>query len=100
MHPARSRLCGPRLATARRQQHARGRSGRARGIEGDTPRKGAVTPTWIGAALGLKGALTSGRGGGSPPPERFVSKYAKRAAGSEMTLDVERVVNGGVNGQE
>jgi hypothetical protein len=34
---------------------------------------GAVTPTWIGAALGLEGALTSGRGGGSPRPERFVS---------------------------
>jgi hypothetical protein len=33
----------------------------------------AVTPTWIGAALGLEGALTSGRGGGSPRPERFVS---------------------------
>jgi len=29
--------------------------------------------TWIGAALGLEGALTSGRGGGSPRPERFVS---------------------------
>jgi hypothetical protein len=27
-------------------------------------------------------------------------KDAKRAAGCEMTLDVERVVNGGVNGQE
>ena len=34
---------------------------------------GAVTPTWIGAALGLECALTSRRGGGSPRPERFVS---------------------------
>ena len=34
---------------------------------------GVVTPTWIGAARGLEGALTSGRGGGSPRPERFVS---------------------------
>ena len=32
-----------------------------------------VTPTWIGAARGLEGALTSGRGGGSPRPERFFS---------------------------
>jgi hypothetical protein len=62
--------------------------------------EGAVTPTWIGAALGLEGALTSGRGGGSPRPERFVSQDAKRTAGSEMTLDVERVVGGGMNGQE
>jgi hypothetical protein len=34
---------------------------------------GAVTPTWIGAARGLEGPLSSGRGGGSPRPERFVS---------------------------
>ncbi len=34
---------------------------------------GVVTPTWIGAARGLEGVLTSGRGGGSPRPERFVS---------------------------
>ena len=34
---------------------------------------GAVTPTWISAARGLENALTSGRGGGSPRPERFVS---------------------------
>jgi hypothetical protein len=34
---------------------------------------GAVTPTWIGAALGLECALTSRRGGGSPRPERCVS---------------------------
>jgi hypothetical protein len=34
---------------------------------------GAVTPTWIGAARGLEAPLTSGRGGGSPRPERFVS---------------------------
>ena len=35
--------------------------------------EGVVTPTWIGAARGLEGALPSGRGGGSPRPERFVS---------------------------
>jgi hypothetical protein len=48
----------------------------------------------------LEGPLISGRGGGSPCPERFVSQDAKRAAGGEMTLDVERVVNGGMKGQE
>jgi hypothetical protein len=30
-----------------------------------------VTSIWIGAVPGLKGALTSGRGGGSPRPERL-----------------------------
>ena len=35
--------------------------------------EGVVTSTWIGAARGLEGPLTSGRGGGSPRPERFVS---------------------------
>ena len=54
----------------------------------------------IPATRCLEGPLASGRGGGSPRPERFVSEDAKRAAGCEMTLDVERVVNGGVNGQE
>jgi hypothetical protein len=63
-------------------------------------RDGVVTSTWIGAARGLEGPLISGRGGGSPRPERFVSEDAKRAAGCEMTLDVERVVNGGMKGQE
>ena len=61
---------------------------------------GAVTPTWIGAARRLEGPLASGRGGGSPRPERLVSQDAERAAGCEMALDVERVVNGGVNRQE
>jgi hypothetical protein len=42
----------------------------------------------------------SGRGDGSPSPERFFSEGAERAAGAEMALDVEGVVNGGVNRQE
>jgi hypothetical protein len=42
-------------------------------IDGMMPAVGLVTPTWIGAARGLEGVLTSGRGGGSPRPERFVS---------------------------
>jgi hypothetical protein len=42
----------------------------------------------------------SGRGGGSPRPERFVSEDAKRAAGGEMALEVESVLDDGVNGQE
>jgi hypothetical protein len=44
------------------------RSGQVLGILG-----GVVTSTWIGAARGLEGPLISGRGGGSPRPERFVS---------------------------
>ena len=42
----------------------------------------------------------SGRSGGSPRPERFVSEDAEREAGCEMALDVERVLDGGVNRQE
>ena len=42
-------------------------------LSGAIPFNGVVTPTWIGAARGLEGVLTSGRGGGSPRPERFVS---------------------------
>ena len=42
----------------------------------------------------------SGRGGGSPGPEGVISRDAERAAGCEMALDVESVVDGGVNGQE
>jgi hypothetical protein len=39
-------------------------------------------------------------GGGSPRPERFVSEDAERAAGCDVALDIERVLDGGVNRQE
>jgi hypothetical protein len=42
----------------------------------------------------------SGRGSSSPRLERFVSEGAERAARCEMALDVEGVVDGGVNRQE
>jgi putative tryptophan/tyrosine transport system substrate-binding protein len=42
----------------------------------------------------------SGRGSGSPRPERFFAEDPERASGCEMALDVECVVDGGVNGQE
>jgi hypothetical protein len=54
----------------------------------------------IPAARRLEGPLASGRGGGSPRPERFVSEDTKRAAGCEMALDVESVLDGGMSGQE
>jgi HEAT repeats len=47
-----------------------------------------------------KPSSNSGRGGGSPRPERFFAEDPERAAGCEMALDVECVVDGGVNGQE
>jgi hypothetical protein len=47
-----------------------------------------------------KARCASGRGGGSPRPERFVSQDAERAAGCEMALDVESVLDGGMSGQE
>src|SRR5580704_6714581 len=64
------------------------------------PWNGAVTRTEFGPALIGSLSSCSGRGGGSPRPERFVWEDAKRAAGGEMALDVECVVDGGVNGQE
>jgi hypothetical protein len=42
----------------------------------------------------------SGRGSGSPRPERFLSEDAERAAGCEMGLGVEGAVDSGVNRQE
>ena len=62
--------------------------------------RGPVTRTEFGPAQFGSPSSCSGRGGGSPRPERFVSEDAKRAAGGKMALDVERVVDGGVNGQE
>jgi hypothetical protein len=41
----------------------------------------------------------SGRVGAPPCPEGFLAEDAECAAGCEMALDVERVVDGGVNGQ-
>ena len=68
--------------------------------DAETSGTGAVKRTLIWPRAIWKFQFGSGRGGGSPRPECFVSEDAKRAAGCEMTLDVERVVNGGMNGQE
>ncbi len=62
--------------------------------------KGVVTRTKFGRAKIGSPYSGSGRGGGSPRPESFVSEDAERAAGCEMALDVEGVLDGGVNGQE
>jgi hypothetical protein len=43
---------------------------------------------------------SSGRRCGSPRLERFASENAERVAGCEMTLDVENVVDGGVNEED
>jgi hypothetical protein len=61
---------------------------------------GVVTRTKFGRVKIGSLSSGSGRGGGSPRPERFVSEDAERAAGGEMALDVERVLDGGVNRQE
>jgi hypothetical protein len=63
-------------------------------------RLGAVTRTQIGRAQSGGANSGSGRGGGFPCPERFVSKDAERVAGCEMALDVEGVEDRGVNRQE
>ena len=73
-----------------------------RGI--DISHEGVVTRTEFGrvkiGSLQLSFSSGSGRGGGSPRPERFISEDAECAAGGEMALDVESVVDDGVNGQE
>jgi hypothetical protein len=59
--------------------------------------KGAVTRTEFGRAKIGKASSDSGHGGGSPRLERFFSEDAVRVAGGEMALDVEGVLDGGVN---
>jgi hypothetical protein len=62
---------------------------------------GAVTRTefWSREDRKIGGPrLDSGRGSSSPRMERFVSEDAVRVAGCEMALDVESVLDGGVNG--
>jgi hypothetical protein len=61
---------------------------------------GTVTRTEFGRAQFAIPSSGSGRGGGSPRPQRFVSEDAERVAGCEMALDVECVVDSGVNRQE
>jgi hypothetical protein len=68
------------------------------GVMGAGVAQGAVTRTEFGCAQFGSPSFGSRRGGGSPRLERFVSEDAKRAAGGEMALDVEGVMNGGVNG--
>src|SRR5271166_2855624 len=62
--------------------------------------EGAVTRTEFGRTKIGKPNSDSGGGGGSPRLESFRSEGAERATGCEMTLDVEGVVDSGVNGQE
>ena len=61
---------------------------------------GAVTRTEFGRSQFGSPSFGSRRGGGSPRLERFFSEDAERAAGGEMALDVEGVLDSGVNGQE
>ncbi len=61
---------------------------------------GVVTRTEFGRVKIESLSSGSRRGGGSPRPKRLISEYAERAAGCEMALDVEGVLDGGVNRQE
>ena len=56
-------------------------------------------PNLARARIGSPNAR-SGCGGSLPRPESFFSEDAERAAGCEMALDVESVLDDGVNGQE
>jgi hypothetical protein len=59
--------------------------------------EGVVTRTEFSGAQFGSANSGSGRGCGSPSPERFLSEDAERAAGGEMALDVEGVEDYGVN---
>jgi hypothetical protein len=61
---------------------------------------GAVTRTEFGRPKIRGLSPGSCRGSGSPRPEGVLSKDAEGAAGCEMALDIESVLDGGVNGQE
>ena len=58
----------------------------------------AVTRTEFGHLNIGEPDADSGRGGGSPRPEGFLAEEAERAAECQMALDVESVLDGGVNG--
>ena len=61
---------------------------------------GVVTRTEFRRRKIGKADSESGRGGGSPGPEGFISEDAECASGCEMALYVESVVDCGVNRQE
>jgi hypothetical protein len=63
-------------------------------------RAGAVTRTEFGPAQFGSPSSGSGRGGGSPRLIRFFSEDAEGVTGCEMALDVESVVDGGLNRQK
>ena len=56
-------------------------------------------PNLARAKIGSPNSV-SGCGSSLPRPESFFSEDAERAAGCEMALDVESVLDDGVNGQE
>jgi hypothetical protein len=62
--------------------------------------KGVVTRTKFGRTKIGSPNSGSGCGSSSPRLESFFSEDAERAAGCEMALDVESVLDDGVNGQE
>ena len=61
---------------------------------------GAVTRTEFGRSQSGSPSFGRRRGSGSPRLERIFSEDAVRAAGGEMALDVEGVLDGSSNGQE
>jgi len=73
---------------------------RPSGISRRNYQGGVVTRTELGRWQFGSLSVGSRRGGGSPRLERFISEDAECVAGDEMALDVEGIVNGGVNGQE
>jgi hypothetical protein len=61
---------------------------------------GAVTRTDLAVRNLEVPVFCSRRGGGPPRLESFVSEDAERVTGGEMALDVEGVLDSGVNGKE
>jgi transposase len=63
--------------------------------------KGAVTGTWLWSKRKSEElGSCSGHGRRTPILQRFASEGAERGAGNKMALNVERIVDGGVNRQE
>jgi hypothetical protein len=64
------------------------------------PSRGVVTRTWLCRKESRGLTLSSGCGRCPPILEGFASEDAERVTGDKMALDVERIVDGGMNGQE
>ena len=91
------------LCAARASPHRcimAGRKSSWRPARGDLPATGLSRELGFGRTKVEGLGSCSGRGRCPPIPQGFASEGAERVAGNKMALDVEGVLDGGVNGQE